>query len=60
MDINYLLCREQISLMRAEAAKSVEARRSHEGLARAYRARLQALHALHANTETAAKPSPTL
>ncbi|MBC9033298.1 hypothetical protein IAG41_12940 [Sphingomonas sp. JC676] len=36
MDINYLLEREQISLMRASAARSVEARIAHEGLARGY------------------------
>jgi hypothetical protein len=41
MDINYLLMREQISLMRAKSARSVEARRAHEGLARGYAARLR-------------------
>ena len=41
MDINYLLMREQISLMRAKAARSVEARKAHEGLARGYAAKLR-------------------
>lgn len=41
MDINYLLMREQISLMRAKAARSVEARRAHEGLARGYAEKLR-------------------
>ncbi len=36
MDLNYLLYREQASLMRAGAAKSVEARRAHLGLASGY------------------------
>ena len=40
MDINYFLMREQVSLMRARAAGSVEARVAHEGLARAYAAKL--------------------
>ena len=41
MDINYLLKREQISLMKAGSAKTVEARMAHEGLARGYAARLR-------------------
>ncbi len=41
MDINYLLKREQISLMRAEVAGSVEARIAHQGLARGYGERLR-------------------
>ena len=41
MDINYLLMREQISIMRAKAARSAEARIAHDGLARGYRARLR-------------------
>ncbi|TPG17600.1 hypothetical protein EAH79_05560 [Sphingomonas koreensis] len=40
MDINYLLAREQISLMRAAQAAGAEARRSHAGLARGYAAKL--------------------
>ncbi len=41
MDINYLLKREQISLMQAKKASSVEARIAHEELARCYGARLR-------------------
>jgi hypothetical protein len=41
MDINYLLMREQVSLMRAKSARSVEARKAHEGLARSYAAKLR-------------------
>jgi len=41
MDINYLLKREQISLMKAGNAKTIEARIAHEGLARGYAARLR-------------------
>lgn len=42
MDTNYLLAREQVSLMRAKEAKSVEARHAHAGLARGYHAILAA------------------
>lgn len=40
MDLNYLLKRHQISLMRASAATSPEARHAHSGLARGYAARI--------------------
>jgi hypothetical protein len=43
MTINYYLMRQQVSLMRAKAARSVEARLAHEGLARAYTLRLREL-----------------
>ena len=36
MDINYLLAREQVSLMLADSAASPEARIAHTGLARGY------------------------
>ena len=36
MDLNYLLSRHQVSLMRADSAASPEARFAHRGLARAY------------------------
>lgn len=36
MDLNYLLHRQQISLMRASAGASSEARVAHHGLARGY------------------------
>lgn len=42
MDINYLLHREQISLMMASKAASGEARHAHRGLARGYGAQLRA------------------
>lgn len=36
MDLNYLLSRHQVSLMRADSAASPEARFAHRALARAY------------------------
>lgn len=42
MDTNYILSREQISLMRAKTALSPEARCAHAGLARGYAAMLAA------------------
>ncbi len=42
MDTNYLLRREQVSLMMASKAASAEARLAHAGLARAYGALLAA------------------
>ena len=36
MAINYYLMRQQVSIMRAKAARGSEARMAHEGLARAY------------------------
>lgn len=41
MDINYLLKREQVSLLRAKSALSIEARIAHAGLARGYAAKLR-------------------
>jgi len=43
MDLNYLLYRHQISLMRADSAASMEARHAHNGLARGYASRIAAL-----------------
>ena len=40
MDINYLLAREQVSLINARRATGAEARQAHNALARAYGARL--------------------
>lgn len=37
MDTNYLLAREQISLMRAEQSSCSGSRHAHRGLARLYR-----------------------
>ena len=42
MDTNYLLKREQISLMMARKAACPSSRHAHAGLARAYRALLAA------------------
>ncbi len=36
MDLNYLLHRHQVSLMRSNAAGSPEARHAHNGLVRGY------------------------
>ncbi len=41
MDVNYLLHREQVELMRAQAATSEPARAAHRELAELYRARVQ-------------------
>jgi hypothetical protein len=43
MDLNYLLYRHQISLMRADSAASTEARHAHQGLARGYARRVAEL-----------------
>lgn len=43
MDLNHLLHRHQISLMRADAAATLEARYSHRGLAKGYADRIRAL-----------------
>lgn len=42
MDVNYLLAREQISLIRATQSPTPEARHAHRGLARGYAALLVA------------------
>lgn len=46
MDLNYLLARHQISLMRADSAACGEARHSHQGLARGYAVRIRELEEL--------------
>lgn len=45
MDLNYLLHRHQVSLMRALAGDSSEARHAHRGLATGYGKRIAALRA---------------
>ena len=45
MDLNHLLYRQQVSLMRADAAASSEARHAHRGLARGYADRVRLLQA---------------
>ncbi|CAN5408060.1 hypothetical protein BH10PSE12_BH10PSE12_25660 [soil metagenome] len=42
IDINYLLHRQQVSLIRAQIAKNPESRAAHEGMARAYADRVRA------------------
>lgn len=43
MGLNDLLHRHQVSLMMADAARSLEARLSHRGLAAGYARRIEAL-----------------
>ena len=43
MDLNYLLSRHQISLMRADSALCREAAHAHRGLARGYAASIREL-----------------
>ena len=43
MDLNYLLARHQISMMRADAADTREARHAHRDFAKHYAARIKAL-----------------
>lgn len=43
MDLNYLLARHQVSLMRAQEAEGCEARSAHRGLASEYAVRIDAL-----------------
>lgn len=45
LDVNYLLHREQMSLICASRANSPESRAAHEGLAKGYRARVRAYRA---------------
>jgi hypothetical protein len=40
MDFNYLYARQQVSLMRADDAACIEARRAHLGLATLYAERI--------------------
>ncbi|MGC4252856.1 MAG: hypothetical protein QM605_15675 [Sphingobium sp.] len=42
VDVNYLLHRQQISLMRAEKSRSAAGRTAYEGLARGYGDRVAA------------------
>jgi hypothetical protein len=43
MDLNYLLHRHQVSLMRADATSCISARHSHRELARGYADRIRVL-----------------
>ena len=58
MDLNYLLQRHQIPLMRARAGASSEARVAHYGLARGYGERIASLrHTMGAETLIAGRVS---
>jgi len=46
MDLNYLLSRHQVSLMRAQNAACREAAMAHRGLARGYAVRIRELQQL--------------
>lgn len=46
MDLNYLLSRHQISLIRADAAKCSASRHAHRALALGYAERIRAAQAL--------------
>lgn len=50
MDLNQLLHRHQVSLACAKAASCPEARVAHEGLAKAYAVRLEAVRVLSGAT----------
>lgn len=54
MDLNQLLYRQQVSLMRADAAACAEARTAHRGLATAYGRRINELQRASATTEVTA------
>lgn len=45
MDLNYLLGRHQVSLMRAEATDCLSARHAHRGMARGYAAMIAEIQA---------------
>jgi hypothetical protein len=53
-DVNYLLHRQQMSLLRAQGARSVESRTAYEELARGYSDRVAAY--ARENRRTAATP----
>ncbi|AEG47827.1 hypothetical protein Sphch_0125 [Sphingobium chlorophenolicum L-1] len=42
MDVNYLLHRQQVALIRAQMSRSVKGREAYEGLARGYTNRIDA------------------
>lgn len=46
MDLNYLLSRHQIALMRAESASCAEAKIAHHGMARGYAERIRVMRQL--------------
>ncbi len=46
MDLNYLLHRHQVALMRAATAASTEAAHSHGGMARGYERQIESMRDL--------------
>lgn len=46
MDLNYLLSRHQVALMRADSATCAEAEIAHRGMAREYAGRIRLLRQL--------------
>lgn len=42
MDVNYLLHRQQVSLLRAQTSRSLKGRAAYEGLARGYSDKIDA------------------
>ena len=59
MDINYLLSREQISLMKARDAACPEARAAHAGLAKIYGEALERSAFPHRNLDVSVPHRPT-
>lgn len=59
MDINYLLSREQISLLKAREATLPEVRAAHNGLARVYGAALEASNFPHRATNDSVPRRPS-
>ena len=57
MDLNQLLYRHQVSLMRADAASCTEARLAHRGLARGYADRIARMRA---ENEMRSGPQPVV
>lgn len=45
VDLNYLFHRHQMAIMQADAAASPEARVAHDGMARGYLRRIEAMQA---------------
>lgn len=58
MDVNYYLHREQVERMRADLARSDEARAIHSEMADLYRARILAHRGASPPSEAAPAPAP--
>jgi len=57
LDLNYLLRREQISLVKAENASSRSARAAHAGLARGYAGLIAKSHSRYRFRKAPVKPA---